>query len=426
MTEQPRLQSIWLHWRRRRRGSSGQAMPLLVGGIVAVLAVAGLVIDGGNVFAQQRIVQNGADAAAKAGAEVMAERLAAPGSMAAGDWDAAVFAHVHSMAAANDLADWTAYYTDICGIPLTSTGTPALNGDRTMDLTVAARVGSGIPTSIATNPDCPNLQVGPPAGVLVVAQKTVASYVSGVVGINSFTAAVQATAVSGYLTGFCDASEGQACALLPIAIPVNIVTCSGSNNLLNSGVGWSTNVVYKIPLCGNSPGNVGWLDWTPTAGGTSELIDSILHPNNPPIDLPTWQYVTSTGNVNSQTVENAVNTYDGQIVLIPQFDITCSSEPGSSSANFGCPSGDVGGNGQNQWYHMPSFAALRLCDPSISACGNNRGAYINGNNQAVCDTGNGATSCLVGAFVNFVTSGPVSAIPAGGTSSKIVGVQLVR
>ena len=45
----------------------------------------------------------------------------------------------------------------------------------------------------------------------------------------------------------------------------------------------------------------------PTAGGTSELINSIQNPNNPSIDVPSWQYITSTGNVNSSGVENAIN-----------------------------------------------------------------------------------------------------------------------
>ena len=32
-----------------------------------------------------------------------------------------------------------------------------------------------------------------------------------------------------------------------------------------------TGQVITIPLCKNGPGNVGWIDWSPTAGGTSEL-----------------------------------------------------------------------------------------------------------------------------------------------------------
>src|SRR5205823_2960487 len=103
----------------------------------------------------------------------------------------------------------------------------------------------------------------------------------------------------------------------------------------------------------NGPGNLGWIDWTPKAGGTSEIIDSILHPNNPPITLPSWQYVTQTGDPNSQGIEDALRTYDGRVVLVPQFDVTCdgkSGDPDSSqpavntSPNYGCSPGDLGGN----------------------------------------------------------------------------------
>ena len=45
----------------------------------------------------------------------------------------------------------------------------------------------------------------------------------------------------------------------------------GTNKLDPSvgGVPWVVNQFYIIPLCQSDPGNVGWLDWTPTAGGTS-------------------------------------------------------------------------------------------------------------------------------------------------------------
>jgi hypothetical protein len=185
--------------------------------------------------------------------------------------------------------------------------------------------------------------------------------------------------------------------------------------------------VYKIPLCQNGPGNVGWLDWTPPGGGTNELEQSILVPDNPAIDLPSWQYVTETGNVNSPEIEDAINTYAGQVVMIPQFDATCSDDPTPGTAVSDCPPGSLGGNGANQWYHMPSFGFLRLCDPSIPDCNGLTGAYITGSNGAECDSGgNGATSCLIGEFVDFMSSGTVGPGVGGGTGSKAIGVQLIR
>lgn len=296
-----------------------------------------------------------------------------------------------------------------------------------------------MPGSAATTPDCPNATVGPPAGVLVLGEKSVRTYLAGVVGLTSVDVGTRATAVTGYLQGQCDATLGNYCAVLPVAFPVNVVSCDGSNDPIDSGIPWIWNQVYKVPLCQNGPGNVGWLDWTPTGGGTPELVDSILTADNPAIDLPSWQFVTATGNVNAPDVEGAIRTYDGQIVLVPQFDLTCNPNPGNqpdnssppiiTPPNYGCPAGALGGNGANQWYRMPTFAFFQLCDatPACMAVGTIHGAYINGNNAAVCDTGNGATACLVGQFISIMSSGTVGPGVGGGSGGvKAVGVQLIK
>jgi hypothetical protein len=302
-------------------------------------------------------------------------------------------------------------------------------------LTVATPVGGGmLPHTSSTTPDCPSLTVGPPAGVLVFGHKTLRTYIAPVIGISTLDINARAAAVSGYLQGSCDATQGEYCAVLPVAIPVNIVTCDGNNNPVNTQTAWNLYQVYQVPLCKNGPGNVGWLDWTPPSGGTSEVINSILHPDNPAINLPSWQGVTETGNPNAQAVEDAVNFYDGQTVLIPQFDATCSSSPDnsqiSSAPNYGCPAGSLGGNGQNQWYRVASFAYFHLCDGGDADClalGATQGAYINGNNSAICDSGNGATSCLVGRFVKILATGTVGPGVGGGTSNnKTIGVQLIK
>jgi hypothetical protein len=278
--------------------------------------------------------------------------------------------------------------------------------------------------------------------VLVLGRKIVPAYVAGAIGIRQFQVTTRATAVAGYLQGYCDATEGKYCALLPVAMPVNIIQCNGSNKPTDTGTPWTFNVVYKIPLCQSSPGNVGWLDWDPPAGGIGEVVCSILTADNPAIDLPSWQYVTATGNSNGgggscgMTLEEALRTYEGEVVLAPQFDLTCnpshngtpdSTSPGVITApNYGCPSGDLGGNGTNQWYRMPSFAFMQLCGPTVAGCGGLHAAYISGSNAATCDTGNGATSCIVAIFKHIMATGTVGAGVGSGTGSKAVGVQLIK
>jgi hypothetical protein len=421
----------------RRPREAGQALVVMVGVMLLSIALLALIVDGGNVMTQQRATQTGSDSTAEAGAIVLATRLA-NSATPAGGWDASVAAKVAQSAASNKIAVQAAYYTDICGIPLKSDGTAALNLDGTENLAAAMQVGSGgLPGGSATTPDCPSLSVGPVSGVMVLGTKDVTAFVAGAIGIKTFKVTTRATAVSGYLQGVCAASQGSSCAVLPVTIPVNTVTCNGSNDVIPGSSAWPWNTVLTVPLCKSNPGNVGWLDWTPTGGGTSELEQSILHPNNPPINLPSWQYVTSTGNVNSKMIEDAIRTYDGTVVLIPQFDTTCrtkNSDPDPNNSqpavvtppDYGCPNPAGGGNGQNLWYHMPSFAYFELCDPASAGCGGRYGAYINGNNKAECDTGNGATSCLVGKFVDILATGTVGQGSGSGTGSKTLGVQLIK
>jgi hypothetical protein len=98
-------------------------------------------------------------------------------------------------------------------------------------------------------------------------------------------------------------------------------------------------------------------------------------------------------------------------------------------SNYGCDPDDLdGGNGSNLWYRFPSLAYFELCDPSIPECQGSQGAYMQGSNQAECESGgNGATSCLVGQFVDILGSGTVGAGGGGGTTAaKALGVQLIK
>jgi putative Flp pilus-assembly TadE/G-like protein len=424
--------------RRRTRSESGQAIVVMVGAILLSVALVATIVDGGNVFAQQRVTQNGVDAAAEAGAVLLAERLSGAATPSGG-WDVNISARILQVAASNNITVHAAYYTDVCGIPLQSDGTGSIDDDtRVEDLDSALQVGNGshaLPGGTATAPDCPNRLVGPVAGVLVIGEKQVKAYVAGAIGIPSFEVRTRATAVAGYLQSYCDSSEGHYCAILPVAIPTSTITCNASDDVTTSSDPWTFGIVYAVPLCKGNPGNVGWLDWTPPNGGTSELEQSILHPNNPAVTLPSWQYVTSTGNVNSGNIEDALRTYDGMTVLVPQFDLTCNPGNGSSPSstspavvtapNYGCPAGSLGGNGQNQWYRFPSFAFFEFCSPTLAGCGGKHGAYIQGNNSAICGSG-GGTSCLVGKFVHIMASGTVGAGVGSGTGNKAVGVQLIK
>ena len=432
-------------WSSRREGEAGQAIVVMIGAILVTVAMVATIVDGGNVLAQQRVTQNGADATAEAGAVILAERLSGVAEPSGG-WDVNVWTRLTQTAAANNITIEAAYYTDICGIPLEADGTGAINLDRTENLSAALQVNNSthlLPGGTATAPDCPNRLVGPVAGVLVIARKDVPAYVAGAIGIPSFEVTTRATAVAGYLQGYCDASEGRYCALLPVSFPVSIITCDGSNKPIDTGEPWVFNNVYLIPLCNSTSGNVGYIDWDPHSGGAGDVVCSIQTPDNPAIDLPSWQYVAQTGNSNggggscSQTIEAAIRDHEGETVLAPQFDLTChpsgsQPEPDSTlpavvtAPDYGCPAGALGGGGANIWYRFPSFAFLELCGPGVPGCNGRHAAYIQGNNSAICDTGNGATACLFAKFKHVMGTGTVGAGVGSGTGSKAVGVQLIK
>jgi Flp pilus assembly protein TadG len=99
--------------------------------MVAMIGAVALLLEGGNAYAQQRSVQNGADAAANAGAMVLAQKLAGVTKT-----DADVAAAITASRTANGLDVNSAYYTDVAGKPIDAAGvvtTPAL----------AAEVGGG-------------------------------------------------------------------------------------------------------------------------------------------------------------------------------------------------------------------------------------------------------------------------------------------
>jgi hypothetical protein len=367
----------------------GQIIVIFAGALVAIVLGVGFIVDAGFAWAQQRNTQNGADASARAGAVVLgqhqADRTAPRTSLDV--WNA-----VTSTAAQNDITVAAAYYTDWQGNDL---GVPP----------VAVGPSGAIPANAS--------------GVRVTAQKLVGTFLVRIVGLTTWDVRQDATAVAGPTTGCVDTLSG--CVLLPITFPVTVFGCTnnGKTQPITPPQTWTVGQRITLPICGGNPGSVGWLDWTPPGGGASELAAVIANPPNISIPLPSWQYVTQTGDISAKPVEDALNAYAGSIVLIPFFDSTCNATPTNNQVS-GCPVGNVGGNGQNQWYHMSKFLAFQLDDP--------KGAFVNGNNSAACGVVN-AKECLKGAFITFITEGtvgapcdPVTGCPIGTAFS----VQLIK
>jgi hypothetical protein len=384
---------------------------------VALLLVVAVIIDGGNAYSQQRVTQNGSDSAAEAGAIVLMQRLAGVPGLTGDNVNTAV----QNAAAANGLKNLggtttvTGCYTNIEGQPIDA------SGNVVADCSTAAPVGAGQPI-----PPCSGCPGGVASGVQVKGSKEFGTFFGGLVGMGSFVGTADATAISGY-------ANAMAGPVVPVTFPTLATGCDGSNNAIQGTTPWPTDLTLAIPLCGNSPGNVGWLDWSPTAGGSSELATAITIPNNPTITTPHWYYVTSTGNTNSGQVQTAMESWIGKSIWLPIFGETCNGTPANLTNPVGqvddCVAGgnQLGGNGSNQWYVLVGFAEFRLSQ-----------VFLNGGDGGACaaayytiDTpGNGSTSCLIGLFPgnpDAVSFG--SSVGAGGGSPNEINppsVQLIR
>jgi len=378
--------------RRSHDRPQGQVIVIFAVALVALLAMTGLIIDGGHAWSQQRHVQNAADAAARAGALVLGRRageegLDPPAPPPLVSWGEQVRNEVYLSAAQNGVTIASATYTDWEGTVIPG-----------------AAVDGGPPPTGA-------------AGVEVYATRVFDTSLVRIVGMTEWRLTQPATAVSGPSSGCISTLAG--CALLPIAFPVTVLACGPGHTSFPElpTRTWETGVELTIPLCGGNPGSVGWIDWEVPAGGSDELRDDILDPPVQDIPLPSWKFITATGNVSAAMVEDALNTYAGQVVMFPMFDSTCPEEPVNQEID-GCPV-EPGGSGTNQWYHIPYFLAFQFSTP--------KGAFTNGDYSLECADAS-AKECIKGAFVALVGEGEVSGPcpPEGCPPGTSYAVQLVK
>ena len=366
-----------------RADERGQILVIVGVGLLVFLSMVALVIDGGHAWGQQRTTQNGTDAAAEAGAVRLAENLpwAAAGEPLPNS-DEEILAAVAAIAVQNDVEIDSAVYTDFSG--------------NEIGLTVGA-LGSAPPPAAAE-------------GVKVIASKEFATFLAGVMGFDQLTARTDATAIAGYIV------DEPPSGVLPLTFPVTVPYCDGQNDLITSTDAWVAEQQYVLQLCSSGPGNVGWLDWTVSGQsegcngtGNAELACSITTPNNPELTIPGWYFVAQTGNINSGSVQNALEDWIGRPATIPLFDATCNTQP--PLATDVCTTGP--GNGQNQYYHFKNWITFTIDE-----------VYVSGG-APECGAPNGGTGCLIGTFHQMFGNGKISAAVGDESPLAKVGVQLI-
>ena len=369
-------------------GERGQVLAIGALLFVALIAMGALLLEGGNAFAQQRITQNGSDSAANAGALVLAQRL---GGATKSDTD--VLNAVTAMTSTNSLTAFAAHYTDVKGKAIDVNGAPTSSSGNP-----AAAVGGGV--------------IPPSAqGVAVGGTRTFGTVLARALGINSFDASADATAVTGRLVGG---------AFLPVIFPVSISDCSGNGSLVWTQTQWQksqppngspypTGTEYIVPLCKTGSGSFQILDLDPTLTCREEAANPpFIEWTTFPVDVP-----VDNGNNCAKPIADEVNlNLLLKPVMIPICDVNCYT-----------------GSGSNGVYHIKGVAAFYI-DYMSDSNNKNNGACLGGTSPTSGQTltnvigGNGSSSCVVGWFIDFITAGPVG---TGSLSNgEAIGVQLIR
>jgi len=372
--------------RRTRPGRDGQRGQILVIAVISMIAMIGgisLVLEGGNAYAHQRVVQNGSDSVANAGAMVIAERLGG-----AIKTDADVKAAAMAMSGSNLLDGFAAYYSDVKGHLLTLAGTVAPN------TASAAQVGN------VANLVPPGAQ-----GIQVTGTQMFPTTFARVIGMNDFRASADSTAVAGALTGGI---------FLPVVFPVNIVDCDASGSLGSGETTWDISEPgeppigqeYIVPLCKTGAGSFMVLDLDGTPNNCDEEVR-----NPPKLQFAAFpaDVASDNGNNCAKPMADEVNKLAGKIVLIPICDGYCTTTGGS-----------------NATYHIIRVAAFYL-DYMVAENpgGSGHDPLCQGNGTTLVPiAGNGSSSCLVGWFVRYITSGPVGSGNIEGAGA--IGIQLIR
>lgn len=362
----------------------GQILVIGILAVVAMLAGAALVVEGGNAYAQQRVSQNGADAAANAGAVVLAQRLGG-----ATKTDANVLAAVNAAGTQNNLTNVVGRYTNSAGAYVTS------GGAVTTDPAAAALVGGGVIPANAR-------------GVEAGGTRTFDTYLARAMGFTTFNASAVATAVTGPLTGG---------PFIPVIFPVNITDCEVNGSTGVGEVNWQladegnppVGQEYIVPLCktGEGPSGGGGsfqiLDLDPGLSCTEEMeTPPQITWTSFPVDVP-----VDNGNNCAKPIADYVNAnLVGQVVLIPICDAEC------------IPSG----SGSNAMYHIIKVAAFYV--DYMSDENNKNNSLCQAHDGLVTIAGNGSSSCIAGWFVKWIDQGPVG--PGAVGNSDAIGIQLIE
>ena len=336
--------------RSRLETERGQILVIVAGGLVALLAILALALEGGTLLLNRRDAQNSADLASVAGARIVA--LSYTDTSVARQQDD-VFAALASSADLNN-----------CG----STASAPCVWD-------AQFVGAGMANLGAVTNTSAAIPTGS-LGVRVGVTRSPSAMIGRVIGFQSWTVSTEATAISAKPSAFPSGI------MLPIALcgwgTTGINDCVQATNAPSNQIDFDWGDVVDITDGKDAPGGFGWLSWT-GSNSAGALSDSVCNPNNiqfsldSPYDSPgayggyigtnpatgeTW-FPADPGKSNKASMRACLDGWiaSGATVLIPVYDI-------------------ITGNGNNAAYHITGVAAFILTSREQPAVDNIQGTFV--------------------------------------------------
>jgi hypothetical protein len=219
-----------------KQREQGQIVAIFALSLVALLAVVGVVLDGGNIYLQRRTAQNAADAAAIAGTRALLNAAVTP--------DTTISAEICNYATSNAFGvvpTPTAYFVGLDGV--------TNQGSISLPTNCSGSVSNVIPSGVV-------------AGVHVDVSIPFNTYVAGFIGVSNVTAQAGAT-------GQVGAGTGVAAADAPVA---------GCGVMMDTGTSSTPNI-----FVGGTPPTIDYASWMGTSFNlqSSQLWKYSTHPPCP-------------------------------------------------------------------------------------------------------------------------------------------------
>lgn len=337
---------------------SGQSIIIFTLLIVAMLAFAGLVIDGGNAYAMRRHAQNAADAGALAGARELAIRYDCDGAGSALD-DAAIARRINEYVERNDTPDSN-------GVASDPTNT-----------FVRRRYIDGHGNEINTAQDIGQVGYVPvnAMGVRVIPTMQVDTFFMGLMGFSQVNVAAEADARMGVVQ---NVNGG---AVLPVTVHMSILEDDNATEGNTIRI-WDKDPIitdsHGVPI--NSSAQRGWLNLSYVFSGDDPdgRTTDKNHSNNILKywicnNYPNQIFAGTVGELDGDFINGdpgtrtaAVHEADcrlNQTVIIPIYDYVYSSE---YLDDHGITQPEIGwvnppnGNGAGAIYHIVGFLAVKI------------------------------------------------------------------